>query len=171
MWTKDALTSKAVQLCGDEAGAVLAGELRVQPEGSSQRWSPLLLRHVFDQSCGIFRLLGRIEVLVDRDGRQVGFVDFSLYEGAGEGDIRDADARELVLEAGLLPPASILEALSVWEGSVKDAPVRTYRALFAVVPPGASYDRAEVEINATAREVIAVRPIPREGEEGGREPG
>ena len=131
------------------------GDLVLADAGSEERWSRSLQRQVLSQSIGIYERLLTINVLVDRDGQPIGFVDEAEWHGCMWRDMTDIEVIDLVRETALVDGE--LRVLNRHRDS-EDA----LRATVAEIGRNGETYRLNVCINPSTSSIISILPADEE---------
>ncbi len=143
------LREKALVACAEHVEAMLEGTYHLETLPHELEWSPVELRHHFEQPIVVWRIYDTFEVLLDEQDRPVGFVDGDKW--------RSCAWKEL--------PADVAEALARGTGFVpaRLAVTATHRGdkdcLELVFAEGTLPSRLLVRINPARKVVISVEPV------------
>jgi hypothetical protein len=143
------LRAKALAACTAHIEATLEGTYHLDALPNELEWSPVELRHHFEQPLVVWRAYDTFEVLLDAQDRAVGFVDGDKWGSCAWRELPPGVAEGLARATGLVPAGFTLGALRRGE---KDC-------LELVFEEGKRPDKLLVRINSARRVVISVEPL------------
>lgn len=143
------LGAKALSACAAHVEATLEGTYHLEPLPHQLEWSPVELRHQFEQPLVVWRAYDTFEVLLDAQDQAVGFVDGDKWRSCAWRELPLGVAEALARATGLVPAGFAL--LNQLRGE-KDC-------LELIFAEGKLPDRLLVRINPARRVVISVEPV------------
>ncbi len=146
------LSQQAHDDCLEHAENTISGELQVELLESDLEWDPVTLRHVFDQSMVVWRRFGEFEVVLDEEGRPVGFLDSGGWEECESAPISVSQALAVAMASGWF--TSRLEA----SGELVEAEMGS--RILKVVDGGRPEARQQftIEVNPKRMTLISILP-------------
>lgn len=143
------LREKALGACAEHVEAMLEGTYDLEALPHELEWSPVELRHHFEQPVVVWRKYDTFEVLLDEQNRAVGFVDADKWRSCAWKELPAGSAEALARATGLVPARVAVTATRRGE---KDC----LELFFAEekVPGGLL-----VRINPARKVVISVEPV------------
>lgn len=151
-----ALAERALAVATAVAEAALGAPVRLRVEGSAEDWHRTLNRRIYEQAMSVWKPFAVVDVILNPEGRVIGYVDHEAYRRADDGTALDDDQlRALVLDEETLPPYARVVSRETYPGPEGGR-------LTAATVEGRDGGRRRlwlVEINAARRLVAAVRPL------------
>jgi hypothetical protein len=144
------LRAKALEACQKHVEATLEGEYHLEVLPHGLEWSPVELRHQFEQPLVVWRAYDSFEVLLDERDRPVGFVDGDKWRSCAWHELPRGAGEALVRETGLVPGGLALAREGRGE---KDC-------LELVFADGRQAPRLRARVNPARRAVISIEPLP-----------
>jgi hypothetical protein len=143
------LRNKALGACAKHVEATLEGTYHLETLPHELEWSPVELRHHFEQPLVIWRSYDTFEVVLDEENQAVGFVDGDKWRSCAWQELPVATAEALARATGLVPARF---ALTNQQRGEKDC-------LELVFSEDRLLGRLRVRINPARRVVISVEPV------------
>lgn len=149
---RDILRQQAHDDCLKHIETLLNGDFMVELGPSEVQWSPVELRQVFEQQMVLWRRYGTFDVILDAEGRPVGFVDESQWLDCAWAPLDYNEVIGIVRVASLELPKLVIETMEPGE---KDC----LAVVLKQVPEGETPVRWLARINPVRRTLIAIEPI------------
>jgi len=143
------LREKALGACAAHVEAMLEGAYHLETLPHELEWSPVELRHHFEQPLVVWRIYDTFEVLLDEKDRAVGFVDGDKWRSCAWKELPGSVAEALARATGLIPARF---ALTATQRGGKDCLELTFAE-------GKLPGRLLVRINPARKVVISVEPV------------
>lgn len=156
------LEQESIRVAQSVTEPLLGHPVHAKIETTDMDFHSGLLRNVHAARLTLWKPLTPLDVLVDGEGRVVGYVDWEARQGAAPGGdaVQDyAFVAELVADEELLPPRA--EVLSVQPRPTEDGGEVLH---VLVAAPGGDPRQWVLELNPVRRLVAAMRPV--DGSEG-----
>lgn len=145
----DDLRARALEACRKHVEATLEGEFHLEALAPALEWSPVELRHHFEQPLVIWRAYDTFEVLLDDQDRPVGFVDGDKWRSCAWKELPAGTAEALARRSGLVPAGLVLAREARGE---KDCLELTFADAKQVT-------RLRARVNPARQVVISVEPL------------
>lgn len=157
---RDELRQQAKEDCLRHVEALFDETFVVELGESMEQWSPVMLRHLFEQPMVLWQRYGTFEVILDAENRPVGYVDESQWVGCAWEPLNYHEVLDLIKQTPLALPKLVIEKMEQGE---QKCMVVLLKQVASEEPPA----RWLAQINGAKRSIISIEPV-EEGHDGAR---
>lgn len=143
------LREKALEDCRQHLKKIIPDDIVVALMDAETQWSAVQLRHVFEQAMAVWRRLGDLEIILNRNGQAVGFVNEANWRDCQWQRLSEQEVAALVKQTGMIRKGFSVEKVLKGDRNCLEA--------FVIEHP--DKERYKVQINPARRTIISLQPV------------